>query len=171
MGLFDQVASAIQDPNRQASNGQISQIMSAAQQIGQQNNADPSTMQQAMSVVGSFVRSSLREKRQAEGDAAAQAIVNRSSDNGTAAIQQLFSAGRQQQMTEAVSQRTGLSMSQVQSMLPVLVPLVMKLLSSGSNRTGVTAGNSNNILSTFLDADNDGDVDMGDMLSMAGRFR
>ncbi|MEO0458882.1 MAG: DUF937 domain-containing protein [Cyanobacteria bacterium P01_A01_bin.114] len=168
MGLFDQVLSAVQDPNRQASMGQLGQILSTAQQLGQANNADSKTMQQAASVLGGFVRSSLKEKRASEGPQAAEALVQRGSTDGAAVLPQLFSAGQQQQMVQAVSQKTGLDANQIQAMLPLLIPLVMRLLNQGSTKSGVQG--SNNVLNSFLDADGDGDVDMGDMLGMAGKF-
>ncbi|MEO0540948.1 MAG: DUF937 domain-containing protein [Cyanobacteria bacterium P01_A01_bin.105] len=169
MGLFDQVMSAIQEPQREASLGQMGQIMSMAQQIARANNADANTTQQAASVIGGFVRSALKEKRETEGEAVAEALVQQGARDGAAVIPQLFNGLQQQQMSQTVSQKTGLDVNQVQSMLPVLIPLVMKFLSQGSTKAGVQGG-GNPLMSAFLDGDGDGDVDMGDMLSMAGRF-
>jgi hypothetical protein len=50
-----------------------------------------------------------------------------------------------------------------------LVPLVLNLLKTGSNAQNPAQG-SNPVLNTFLDADGDGDVDITDAMSMAGRF-
>jgi hypothetical protein len=57
----------------------------------------------------------------------------------------------------------------VQAMIPVLVPLVLNLLKTGSNAQNPAPG-SNPVLNTFLDADGDGDVDITDTISMASRF-
>ena len=172
MGLFDQVMGAIKDPERQASMMQMGQILMTANKLGKQNNADSATMQQAASVVGGFVRSALQEKRTNEGDAAAQAVVRQGATDGAGAVAALFNQQQQQQVAQAVSDRTGIDASQVLALLPVLIPLVMKLLNQGSGKTGTTAAanNSNPLLSAFLDGDGDGDVDMGDMLSMASKF-
>lgn len=169
MGLFNQVMSAIQDPNREASMGQMGQILSAAQQVARANNADAGTTQQAASIIGGFVRSALKEKRQNEGEAAAEALVQQGARDGASVIPQLFNMAQQQQMSQSVAQRTGLDAGQVQSMLPMLIPLVMRFLNQGSTKAGVQGG-GNPLMSAFLDGDGDGDVDMGDMLTMAGRF-
>ena len=172
MGIFDQVMGAIQDPERQASIGQMGQILMAAKQLGQANNTDSATMQQAASVVGGFVRSALQEKRTNEGAAAAQAVVRQGSTDGAAALSALFNSNQQQQLAQAVSAKTGIDASQVLALLPMLLPLVMKLLDQGSGKVGTTAAtdSSNPLLSAFLDGDGDGDVDMGDMLGMASKF-
>ena len=169
MGLFDQVMGAIADPRRQASAGQMAQILGTAKQLAQENNADSDTMQQAMSVIGGFVRSSLQEKRQQSGDEAAQALIDQGSANGAAVIPQLFNSGQLSEMVTAVTQRTNLNSNQVQGILPVVLPLVMRFLSAGNAKQGMPA-DGNPILTAFLDGDGDGDVDMGDMLGMAGKF-
>ena len=168
MGLFDKVLQAIDDPNRQASGANLGQIFNTVQQISQQQNANSDTMQQAVSILGQFVRSSLQETRTTQGEAAAQQLVNQGSQAGASVLGQLFSGDQQQRLAQTISERTGLNSAQIQSMLPMLIPVVMKLLSSGSsNQPG--EGN-NTVLNAFLDADGDGDVDMGDMLKMASRF-
>ncbi|MEL6777886.1 MAG: DUF937 domain-containing protein [Cyanobacteria bacterium J06597_16] len=170
MGLFDQVMKAVADPSRQANVGQLTQILGAAKQVGQQNNANSDTMQQAMSVIGGFVRSSLKDKRAAEGDGAAQALIEQGAANGAAVIPQLFNNAQLTEMVSAVSQKTNLNSNQVQGILPMVMPLVMQFLSAGNKKGGAPATDSNPILTAFLDGDGDGDVDMGDMLGMAGKF-
>lgn len=170
MGLFDQVMKAVADPSRQASASQLTQILGSAKQVAKDNNADSDTMQQAMSVIGGFVRSSLKDKRQAEGDAAAEALIEEGSGNGAAVIPKLFNSGQLTEMISAVTSKTSLNTNQVQGILPMVLPLVMRFLSSGNAKRGAAAAGSNPILTAFLDGDGDGDVDMGDMLGMAGRF-
>ena len=170
MGLFDQVMKAVADPSRQASASQLTQILGSAKQVAKENNADADTMQQAMSGIGGFVRSSLKEKRQAQGNDAAQALIEEGSANGAAVIPKLFSSGQLTEMISAVTDKTSLNTNQVQGILPMVLPLVMKFLSSGNAKGGVPATDTNPILTAFLDGDGDGDVDMGDMLGMAGKF-
>ncbi|MEO1445535.1 MAG: DUF937 domain-containing protein [Cyanobacteria bacterium J06635_11] len=171
MGLFDQVMKAVADPSRQANVGQLTSILGAAKQVGQQNNADSDTMQQAMSVIGGFVRSSLNDKRKSEGDSAAQALIEQGAANGAAVIPQLFNNSQLTEMVSAVTDKTSLNANQVQGILPMVLPLVMQFLSAGNKKGGAApATDSNPILTAFLDGDGDGDVDMGDMLSMAGKF-
>ncbi|MGC1310485.1 MAG: hypothetical protein WA885_24910 [Phormidesmis sp.] len=170
MGLFDQVMKAVADPSRKANASQLTNILGAAKQVGQQNNADSDTMQQAMSVIGGFVRSSLKDKRQAEGDSAAQALIEEGSGNGAAVIPKLFNNAQLSEMISAVAAKTSLNTNQVQGILPMVLPLVMQFLSAGNKKQGVPATDSNPILTAFLDGDGDGDVDMGDMMGMAGKF-
>ncbi len=170
MGLFDQVMKAVADPSKQASIGQLTQILGSAKQIANENNADADTMQQAMSVIGGFVRSSLKDTRKAQGDDAAQALIEEGSNNGAAVISKLFNNAQLAEMISAVAQRTNLNSSQVQQILPVALPLVMKFLSSGNAKGGAAKTSSNPVLTAFLDGDGDGDVDMGDLLGMAGKF-
>ncbi|MEL7226246.1 MAG: hypothetical protein AAF810_15090 [Cyanobacteria bacterium P01_D01_bin.36] len=170
MGLFDQVMKAVADPSRQANVGQLTQILGSAKQVAKDNNADADTMQQAMSVIGGFVRSSLKEKRETEGPDAAQALLEEGAANGATVIPKLFSSGQLTDMIGAVTQKTNLNSNQVQGILPMVLPLVMKFLSTGNAKGGAAATGSNPILTAFLDGDGDGDVDMGDMLSMAGKF-
>ena len=172
MGLFDQVVSAINDPDKQASASQIGQVFSAVQQMGQQNNTSPDAMQTAASVLGGYLRSSLQETRNSQGEAAVQNLVQQGTQSGLAGqvLGQLLNSGQQAQVVQAISQKTGMNSQQIQAMLPMLVPVVMQMLNSGATRQGAASGGNNPVLNAFLDADGDGDVDMGDMLKMAGRF-
>ncbi|HEY9879079.1 MAG TPA: DUF937 domain-containing protein [Leptolyngbyaceae cyanobacterium] len=168
MGLFDQVLNAINDPNRQASQDQVGQLINTVQSVSQQANTNPDTVNQAVSILGSFVRSSLQETRTTQGDDAARELVREGSHSGAGILPRLFNNNQQQQLTQTLSQRTGLNSSQIQMLLPILIPMVMRLLQSGES-TQPGSGN-NSVLSSFLDADRDGDVDMGDMLNTASRF-
>lgn len=175
MGLFDQILSAVNNPNQQASPDQLSTILNTVQQVSGRQGLDPSTTQTAMSIVGSYVRSALQQQRNTQGPAQAEAIVNQfggTSPSGSA-LSALFSPQQQQQVAQAVAQRTGISAEQVMALLPILVPIVLNLLKQGSNTSGgapAATGNGNPVLNTFLDADGDGDVDVGDAMSLAGRF-
>lgn len=170
MGLFDQVMKAVADPSRQANIGQLSQILGSAKQIANENNADADTMKQAMSIIGSFVRSSLNDTRRVQGNDAAQSLIEEGATNGTAVIPKLFNNAQLTEMVSAVTQRTNLNTNQVQGILPMVLPLVMQFLSSGNAKGGAAQTNSNPILTAFLDSDSDGDVDMGDVLGMASKF-
>ncbi len=58
--------------------------------------------------------------------------------------------------------------SAIRTMLPVLVPLVLKLLKTGNN--SANSLNSNSVLNSFLDADGDGDVDLADAMKMTAKY-
>lgn len=166
MALFDEILNAVGNPELQANPDQLSGILGTVQQLSSNHGTDPGTTQTLVSVVGNYLRSSL----QAAGPDQAQALVNQY--GGTApnqqAVEALLGSGMQQQLVQDLIQRTGLNPQTVQSMLPVLIPLALNLLQSGNNTQNPQAGNP--VLNSFLDGDRDGDVDLGDVMSVAGRF-
>ncbi|WP_445240813.1 hypothetical protein [Microcoleus vaginatus] len=52
MGLFDQILSAIDNPNQQASPNQLGNILGAVEQLSGNQGIDAGTTQLAMSVLG-----------------------------------------------------------------------------------------------------------------------
>ncbi len=171
MGLFDQILSAIDNPNQQASPSQLGGILSAVEQLSGNHGVDAGTTELAMSVLGSYVRSALQDVRSQSGDAQAQQVVNQFSGTNPnpQAVQSLFGNNQLTQIVQDIAQRTGLNNSTVQAMIPILVPLVLNLLQTGSNTQNPAPG-GNSVLNAFLDADGDGDVDITDTISMASRF-
>lgn len=171
MGLFDQIVGALNNPNQQANSNQLGSILNTVQQLSSTYHTDPSTTQTTLSIVGGFVRSALQDKQATGGNDMVQSIVNQFSGTSAnpSAIAALFSAPQISQLINTISSRTGLDASRIQAMLPVLIPVVLNLLQSGS-----TSGNSqqgpNPVLNAFLDADGDGDVDIADAIGMADRF-
>lgn len=176
MALFDQILGAIDNPNQQASPGQLGGIINTVQQLATSRGVDPATTQTALSVAGGYVRSALQQQR-AQGTNV-EGLVNQyaGTSPNMGAVQALFSPSQQQQVAQAISRATGLNAETVQSILPVIIPIALNLLKSGATnqgqvqtpQTGGAGGNS--VLSAFLDADGDGDVDLGDTMSMASRF-
>jgi hypothetical protein len=171
MGLFDQILGAIDNPNQQASPNQLGSILGAVEQLSGTQGVDAGTTQLAMSVLGGHVRSALQNVRSNSGDAQAQQIVNQFSGTNPnpQAVESLFGGGQVMQIVQDIAQRTGLNNATVQAMIPMLVPLVLNLLKTGSNTQNPNQG-GNPVLSAFLDADGDGDVDITDTISMASRF-
>lgn len=170
MGLFDQIVGAIANPNQQANPDQLGNILGAVEQLSGNTGIDAGTSQTVMSMVGGYVRSALQQHQATGGTEQAESIVNQFSGLGAnaAAVSALFSPDQQAQIANTISERTGLSQAQVMGALAMLVPIVLKMLQSGANTQGNAGGN--NVLSAFLDADRDGDVDIGDAIGMAGQF-
>ncbi|WP_263971037.1 DUF937 domain-containing protein [Leptolyngbya sp. NIES-2104] len=163
--------SAVANPQQQASTNQLGSILGVAQQVAGNQGIDSNTTQTVMSLLGGYVRSSLQNQQASQGSGHVQSLVNQFSGLGSnpQAVSALFPGGAQQQVSENIAQQTGLNAGTIQSMLPVLVPLVLNLLQSGSaQQGGQSAGNP--VLNAFLDADRDGDVDVGDVMGMAGQF-
>ena len=171
MGLLDQILSAVDNPNQQANTGQLASILNTVQQLSNSYHTNPSTMQSALSIVGNYVRSALQQKRAEAGYEGAQSIVNQYSGTypNPQAVDALFGSYQIQQIVQAVAQRTGLNANSILEMLPILVPVVLNLLRTGSNTQHPQRG-GNPVLNSFLDADRDGDVDIADAMMMAGRY-
>jgi hypothetical protein len=170
MSLFNQIINAIDEPTQVASSAQLGDILSTVQQLSNNSNTNPSTIQSVLSIVGNHTRSALQQKRVNEGNHQAQAIVNQfgGTNPSTQAVQLLFNAPQIQQISQEAERRTGLSAGTIQSMLPILVPLVLKFLQTGTSTQNPQGANP--VLNTFLDADGDGDVDIADAMQMAGRY-
>ena len=170
MSIFNQILSAIDDPQKEASTNQLGSILDTVQQLSGNNQASPDAVQSAMSIVGNHTKSALKEKRNQGGASQVNQIINQF--GGTRANSQvlstLFNSSQLQSMIQQISGRTGLNAGTIQSMLPILVPLVLNLLKTGNSKSNMQGNNS--IASTFLDSDGDGDVDMGDAMRMASRY-
>ncbi|MEP0911888.1 DUF937 domain-containing protein [Leptolyngbya sp. GB1-A1] len=197
MGLFDQILGAINNPAQQGNVDQIGGILNTVQQVSNQQGINPSQTQSMMSILGGFVRSSLQQQA-AGGYSNPTAIVNQygGMQPNPQAVQAVFGAGQIPQVVQAMAQRTGLSPQIIQSLLPLLVPVVLNLLKSGATNSSMggnpNMGNSNfgnpnmgnpnfgnapmhqagsnPVLNAFLDADHDGDVDISDALRVAGQY-
>jgi len=176
MGLFDQITSALNNPNQEASTSQLSGILNTVQQLSGGQGGDSSSTQMLMSIAGNYVRSSLQQQRSQGGATQAEALINQfaGTEPNPNALQALFSPQQQQQLVQEAAQKTGMDSAAVQNALMVVIPLVLNLLKAGQAKPGATAGSAseagNPLLNTFLDSDGDGDVDMGDALKMIGNF-
>ncbi|PSB00567.1 DUF937 domain-containing protein [Merismopedia glauca] len=167
MGLFDQILSAVGNPDQQANNDGLANIINTVGQLSGNNGVDPSVVNSALSIVGNHVRSSLQQQRSESGDRQVEGLVNQFAGTGynPDAVSSIFSGGQLDSLIQSVAGRTGLDPNTVQSLLPTLVPIVLNFIQSGSN-----SGGGNPVLNTFLDSDQDGDVDIADALGMAGRY-
>jgi hypothetical protein len=170
MGLFDQVVSALNNPNQEASSDQIGSILSVVGQLSGNQGLDAASTQTLLSVVGQHVRGALNEKRQTGGQGLAESLVTQFSGTqaNPDAVANLFSQREQTATVQDAASKTGIDPQTIQALLPLLIPVVLKFLQQGN--TTQTAAGGNSVLSTFLDSDGDGDTDIGDAISIAGRF-
>ncbi|MBE9167068.1 DUF937 domain-containing protein [Pleurocapsales cyanobacterium LEGE 06147] len=170
MSLFNQILGAINNPEREASSNQLGNILNTVQQLSNSYNTNPSTIQSAMSIVGGFTRSALQQKRNTGGEAQAQNIINQfaGTQANSQVLQMLFNSSQLQAMIQQISARTGINAQTVQAMLPILVPLVLNFLKTGNSTSARQSGNP--VLSSFLDANGDGEVDIADAMMMASRY-
>ncbi len=175
MNLFDQVLNAVNNPNQQASSNQLGSILNTVQQLSGNQGVNPSTTQALLSIVGGHVRSALQQKQQAGGSGQVESIVNQYSGTGAnpTAVQSLFTTAQQQQVAQDASQKTGVNLNTVLTMLPILVPLVLNLLKTGASNSGNQGGgnqNANSVLNFFLNNNQDSEIDIGSAVSLASRF-
>lgn len=170
MGLFDQIINAIDSNDSQGDASQINSNLSTMQQLSNGMGADPSATQSALSIVGNYVRGALQQKKSQGGTEEAQSIVNQYSGTqpSSQAVNSLFSSSQVEQMVAEIARKTGLNMGIVQQMLPLLIPIVLNMLRSGTH-TQNPQGGTNPVLNAFLDADRDGDVDIADAMQLASR--
>ncbi len=172
MGLFFDVLSSINNPNQQGSVEQLSGIMSAIQQLSASNGIQPSTMQTAVSALGGVLGPALKQQQMVTGGTAGLdsllAQFTSGSNPGLGALSALLTPSLQQQLIQAVSQKSGISSSMIQQMLPVLIPAVMGLLGMGRPKPGATA--KNNLLEGLLNPQQSGGADLGEVIKFAGRF-
>lgn len=172
MSLFKQILSAIDNPELEANSNQLSNILGMVQQLSNSNSnsANYNDLQSAMSIVGNFTRSALQEKRMQGGTNQVQQIINQFAGTQASplAVQALFNNSQIQNMIASISQRTSLNQQTVNSLLPLLVPLVLNFLKTGNNPHNTQAANP--VLNNFLDADGDGDVDIADAMNLASRY-
>jgi uncharacterized protein YidB (DUF937 family) len=171
MGLLDQVLGAVANPAQQGSMEQLGSIFNAVQSMSGNHGGGADATQAMLSVVGGYVRSSLREA----GPDQAQTLVNQFGGGGanSQAVQALLTPVMQQQVVQDLIGRTGLDPQTIEGMLPTLIPLALQFLQTGAPVPNAAAGNApagNPVLNAFLDGDSDGDVDLGDALGMASKF-
>ncbi len=170
MSIFKQILNAIDNPNAEASTNQLSSIIDTVQQLSNNYHTDPSAVQSALSIVGNYTKSALKEKLNQGDSTQVNQLINQFA--GTQANSQilsaLFNSSQLTNMMQQISERTGLNVGAIESMLPVLVPLVLNLLKTGNIKTSLSANNS--VLNSFLDSDGDGDVDLNDAMNMAYRY-
>jgi Bacterial protein of unknown function (DUF937) len=172
MGLLDQLMGAVANPNQQANPDQLSAIFNTVQQMSGNHGVESNATQAVLSALGGHVKTALQQQQQTVGTDGVAAIVDQFSGTSPnpGALDALF-GGNQQQVVQSVSQQSGVNASTIQAMLPALIPVVMSVLQSGAmNQGGAPSAGGNPILNAFLDGDRDGDTDLGDLMSMAGRF-
>jgi hypothetical protein len=174
MSLFDELLGAINNPQQQASVGDLGSLVGAVQQLSGQNGIDPGMMQTMLSLVGGQVRSSLQEQQATQGPEHVMGLVNQFSGMGanSGAVGALFTPQMQQELAGMISQRTGLDGNMVAGLLPTLVPIALQFLQGGAAAPSApqqqAAGNP--LLNAFLDQNRDGGVDLGDAMGMAAQF-
>jgi hypothetical protein len=170
MGLFFDVLSAINNPAQQGSVSQLEALTGTLQQAANENGIASSQLPAIVSALGTAMGPILKQQQGMAGEAGLAQMMTQAvgAAGGAGALQALFPPQVQAQLAQGVAQRTGLDPSILQSLLPTLLPVVLGMLNMGASQPGQQG--SNPLLSAFLDADRDGDTDLGDVFNFATRF-
>jgi hypothetical protein len=175
MGLFFEVLSAINNPNQKATIEQLGSMVGSVQQLATDKNIDASTMQTVMSTVGGFLRPALQQQKNLGGLDQLQNLIGQVAGGGNAGgagglgmLSTLLAPQLQGQIVEKLAQTTGLSPSILEGVVASVLPGIMGLFNMGGSFPGAKTENA--LLVSFLDSDNDKDVDLGDVLKFANRF-
>ena len=167
MGLFFEILKSINNPDQQGSVDQLSTAMTTVQQVGATRGINSSTLQSVMSALGGLIRLALQKNA---GTPSMENLTNQlgTRNSGALMLPSFLTPQLQQQMIQVIAQRTGLSASTLQALLPGVITTAMEFLGMGASKPGV--GGENPVLNAFLDNDRDGDTDLGDVFKFAGRF-
>jgi hypothetical protein len=181
MGFFDTVLASLNDPRRATQESDLQSLLSA---FGGSRGASSANADQMAGLIGGFLKPLLREQQMTNGLQGVDSLLHSLRQNADSPdrLRDLLGAERMDQMVGRAQQRTGLDANSILRLLSVALPAVIALLQSGrpaATPTGTVAsaprgttpsGETNPILSQFLDADGDGDVDMADMVRLTSRF-
>ena len=165
--MFFEVLSAINNPNQQASIGQLQQITQSAQTIASSHGINPNQMQLMMTILGNALQPILKQKQVQLGARQLASIVSRASD--ASVLASIIPLQQQQQLTQTVAQKIGMPAAVAQTLLPQMLPIVMTLFSMGTSTPG-SVGATNSLLSAFLDDNRPDNTDLGKVITFAGRF-
>ncbi|XGV97862.1 MAG: DUF937 domain-containing protein [Leptolyngbya sp. BL-A-14] len=173
MGLFFDVLSAINDPNQSGSVEQLGTVMDSAKQLGAASGLEASTLQTVMSSLGGALFPALKQQSLAPGgNQVLSSIVNQVAgvgvSSGATAMPSFITPELQQQIVQAMAQKTGLNAGLLQSILPGLISTVLGFLGMGAPKPGVAGVNP--ILNAVLDGNHDGNTDLGEVFKFANRF-
>jgi hypothetical protein len=162
MGLFFELLNSINDPKQSGNIDQLSGLLHAATTVSQQHNLDSGMMQTVLSAMSGPMQSALQNSG---GDNPMDLLSGLMSGNA-GAIGQIFTPQLQQQMVQAVSQKTGINSSILQAAIPVLIPVVLNLFKMGGSSSSGKL-DTNSLLNTFLKGDR---ADLGQVMKYADRF-
>lgn len=169
MSLFFDVLSAINNPQQQANIAQLEAVTNTVQQLAGNHGVDANQMQAVLSAVGGALQPALKQHSGGGLDSLISEAIG--SGGGASALQSLITPHLQNQMISSIAQSTGLPTGTLQTLVPALIPVVLRLLNMGKGQTAPGQSASNSLLTAFLgDANQDGNTDLGDVLKFAGRF-
>ena len=166
MSLFQAILDSVANPQHAGTNADLGGLANLAQLIpGAGQNLQP-----ILGAVGQHVQDALNEQQQAGGQAAAQQTVSNLAQGqnvGVPEIQNFLGQDRFNSLVNGVSQNTGMNSQMILTVLPMLIPVVMRLLATGTHQTNPQAPNP--VLNEFLGGQNGGAM-LGEVFQLASQF-
>src|SRR5260370_42091640 len=168
MSFIDSIISAIQSPQHTGSNQDLQRLASIAGMIPGLQGAEQQ-IKPMLSVLGPHLQDVLNEQKQTQGAAAAQQTVTDLSQPGVGVqeLQNLFGADRFHRIINQISQATGLNSQMMLPPLPLLVPVIMQLLATGTHQASPQAPNQ--VLNHFLGGQNGGAL-LNEVFQLASQY-
>lgn len=164
MLLPELIARAVRDPMTQGNPGEMHRLLDLVEALPAQLGTTPGAVRELIADVACALREALRRERERLEDEELTALVRRHSGLAPdpAAVAALLSSEQVSGLGEKASADTGLDAAQVAGALPLLVPLVLALIDTGSAcRPGEQR--PNDVLEAFLGEDA---VDVGEALRL-----
>ena len=161
MSLLENIVGAV---SKSASSGAGGFDLSALAGLASQTGASQSTLTSALSLVGSYLAKSLKDKK-AEGEDP-EALMEKfsGSEPSESAVNSIFSNDQKAELSGKLEEK-GILSGNVGQVLAALVPIGLQVLKSMNQE-----GSGSDMLKGFLDADGDGDLDLSDAMSIASKF-
>jgi hypothetical protein len=169
MSIFQSFLDSIANPNQAGTQKDLQGLAGLAALVpglaGAEHQLSP-----ILDVLGSHLKDALSQQQQTEGPSAAQQTVNTLSQSGVSVpqLQDLFGQDRFQQIIGDLTQRTGLNEAMLLGMLPVVIPVVMRVLSAGTHQTDPQAPNP--VLGQFLSGNQSGGAVLSEAFQLASKF-
>jgi len=169
MSLFQTILESIENPNHAGTQQDLHGLVSIAQMIPGVQGAQQQ-LQPILGVLGSHLQDALNEQQQNNGQEAVQQTVSNLSQPGAGVqdIVNLFGQERFDSLIGEISKRTGLNSQLILEFLPALIPVVMKLLASGTHQTNPQAANP--VLNHFLGSNQNGGALLTEAFQLASQF-
>jgi hypothetical protein len=169
MNFFETVLQSIENPDHAGSPQDLQGLLSMAQLLPGVQGAEQH-LQPILSVLGPHLQSALNEQQQNNGQAAVQQTVSNLSQPGVGIqdIVNLFGQERFDGIIAEISKRTGLNSQLILQFLPVAIPMVMKLLATGTHQTNPQAPNP--VLNNFLGSNQNGGALLTEAFQLASQF-
>ena len=169
MSFFQSILAAVADPNHAGNQGDLQSWAGIANLLPGLQGAERQ-LQPILDVLGGHVKEALSDQQQSQGSAAVQQSVTDLAQGGVSVpqLQDFFGAERFNQIVGDLARRTGLSESTLLGMLPMLLPVVMRLLSTGNHVSNPQAPNP--VLGQFLNSNQGGGALLSEAFQLASQF-